>query len=438
MPPVRSGVAAVSADLVRGLRSTFDIDVFVDRAADALDARCRSAHDFVWLNRQAPYDLTVYQLGNSSAHDYEWPYLFRYPGLSVFHDLHLHHARAAALLRSKRVDDYRREFAASHPDASPDAAELAVAGFDSPLYYRWPMTRLVAARSRLCAVHSERLAARLRADAPAAAVETVRLGHGNPHVDPAARTATRERYGIADEAIVVGCFGGLSPEKRVPQALAAFAATRAYAPGARLLLAGAVPSYYDLQADIRRLGLVDAAIVTGYLDSDVELDAHIAACDIALNLRWPTAREISGPWLRCLAAGVPTIVTRLSHLTDVPALDPRTWQSSAGNDGAGPGAVCVAIDLLDEDHSLRLALRRLSRDADLRRTLGRAGRAWWDARHSPDAMLDDYRRAIAHAMALPVPEPSIPAHLLDSGTRTIDRLLAPFGLSNPLFRGVVH
>ena len=27
------------------------------------------------------------------------------------------------------------------------------------------------------------------------------------------------------------------------------------------------------------------------------------ACDVSLNLRWPTAREMSGPWLRALAAG---------------------------------------------------------------------------------------------------------------------------------------
>ena len=50
------------------------------------------------------------------THDYLWPYLFRYPGLTVLHDAHLHHARAA-LLRTRRADDYRAEFAANHPGA---------------------------------------------------------------------------------------------------------------------------------------------------------------------------------------------------------------------------------------------------------------------------------------------------------------------------------
>src|ERR1044072_7754874 len=105
IPPVRSGVAVYSAELVAALRSEHRIDVFVDEPVAAAPARrpepARSAHEFVWRQRQAPYDLTVYQLGNSSHHDYLWPYLFRYPGLTVLNDDHLHNARAAQLLRSR-------------------------------------------------------------------------------------------------------------------------------------------------------------------------------------------------------------------------------------------------------------------------------------------------------------------------------------------------
>src|SRR5262249_26306045 len=108
-----------------------------------------------WRRRLDPSDLTVYQFGNSSHHDYEWPYALRYPGLVVLHDTHLHHARAALLLRERRVDDYRAEFRWSAPDVSPDAAEIAIAGFDSALYYEWPFTRALIEASRLVAVHGE-------------------------------------------------------------------------------------------------------------------------------------------------------------------------------------------------------------------------------------------------------------------------------------------
>ena len=436
MPPVATGVAACSADLVSALSRTHQVDVFVDEPVAKVASGTRSAHEFIWRHRQHPYDLTVYQLGNSSHHDYQWAYLCRYPGLAVLHDVHLHHARAAALLRARRAADYRVELAWNHPDASPDLAELAIAGFDSHMYYDWPMTRLVASSSRVVAVHSEALAERLRQEVPSARVRTVALGHGTLLSDAEVRTASdraRSLYGIDPQAVVMGCFGGLSPDKRVPQILAAFSAIRPYVPTAHLLLAGDVPRHYDLRQDIERRDLKSSVTVTGYLESDAAFTDAIAACDIALNLRWPTAREISGPWLRCLAAGKATVITDLSHLSGVPTIDPRTWRPTT----AEPPCA-VAIDILDEDHSLRLALRRLSTDPTLRQTLGEAARAYWQEHHSIATMVDGYRHLIDDAIREPVVPgilPTLPAHLGDDGGRTLDRLLEPFGLPSPLPSG---
>ena len=58
------------------------------------------AHDFVWKQQRAPYDLIVYQLGNARWHDYMWAYLVAYPGLVVLHDIRVHHARARHLLET--------------------------------------------------------------------------------------------------------------------------------------------------------------------------------------------------------------------------------------------------------------------------------------------------------------------------------------------------
>jgi glycosyltransferase involved in cell wall biosynthesis len=434
MPPVRSGIAAYSADLVEQLQRDHTIDLFVDDPVVHLAAGLRSAHDFIWRHQQHPYDLTVFQMGNSSHHDYIWPYLFRYPGLIVLHDVHLHHARAAALLRARRADDYRAEFCASDPGADPDLAELAVAGFDTHLYYRWPMTRLAARAARLVAVHSDALAERLSQDAPGADVIVVRLGHGVALSDDrehASRARGRGRYGIAPDAPVFGCFGGLTPDKRLPQILDAFAATLPYAPSARLLLAGATAEHYDVGADVARRGLAAHTILTGYLDSDESLTDCIAASDVSLNLRWPTARELSGPWLRSLALGRATVILDLAHLATVPSLDPRTWRARL--DGSGPlSPVCVAVDVLDEDHSLKLALRRLAVDTALRDRLGRSARDYWQRFHAVSGMVDDYGRAIARAIAAPTPDAPLPAHLIDDGGHRLRAVMSQFGLDSPL------
>jgi glycosyltransferase involved in cell wall biosynthesis len=240
-------------------------------------------------------------------------------------------------------------------------------------------------------------------------------------------------------------FGGLTPEKRIPQILAAFRATLPYAPDARLVLAGATAAHAELNAT-DYADVADRVFVTGYV-ADAELTDHVAAIDVSLNLRWPTARETSGPWLRALAAGKPTVITDLVHLTDVASLDPRTWTVRAADDrrptsearkdnedrtsDLGPrtsDAVTVAIDILDEDHSLRLAMRRLAQDADLRARLGRAAREYWQREHSIEAMTEDYVRVLG---VLGVREVR-GVHGVHDGDEKLRALLEPFGIESPL------
>jgi len=430
-PPVRTGIAGRSAELVAALRARgHEIDEYPEPRA----------HDFPWRQRRRRYDLVVYQFGNSSHHDYEWAYALKWPGLVVLHDTHLHHARAALLLREKRIDDYRAEFRANHPDVNPDAAEVAIAGFDSALYYQWPMTRTLVAASRLIAVHGHG-ARREMIDSAVFAekIHSIRLGEGelvSAEREARARRDVRAKYGIDADAILFGCFGGLTPEKRIPQILAALAAMAPYAPSARLLLAGAGAAYYDPAADAAAYGVSDRVSFTGYLEDDDALTDHIAACDVSLHLRWPTARETSGPWLRALAAGKPTVITDLAHLTDVPSLDPRTWRVQEAPDArheAGGSAICVAIDILDEDHSLRLAMRRLAADADLRASLGRAAREYWTKEHSPDVMVADYERVMKMAASLAhgrIAEGASEGG--EGGASKLRDLLAPFGLKAPI------
>ena len=247
MPPSRTGVAPYSAEVVEALRADHLIDVYPEARA----------HDFLWTHLRQPYDLIVYQLGNSTLHEYIWPYLFRYPGLTVLHDGRLHHARAAALLRRERRDDYRTEFAASEQDVSPDAAELGIVGLDNYLYYNWPMRTLVVEASRVTAVHAPILAEELRTRHPGAIVESIRLSQGEVISDSRirdARARIRTLYGIPDDVVLFGVFGGLTPEKRVPQVLRALAATMLYSANVRLILAGAAPAHYDVEKDIRGAG----------------------------------------------------------------------------------------------------------------------------------------------------------------------------------------
>jgi glycosyltransferase involved in cell wall biosynthesis len=447
-PPQRSGIAGRSAELVPILAGRgHAIDVFLDDRDPVLapaisrvdnyapapgDVRPQGAHDFVWRQEQRQYDLCVYQIGNSRLHEFIWPYLFRWPGFVVLHDARLHHARGRALLLNDRFDDYRAEFAWNHPDAGPAAAEPGVRGFDGVYYYQWPMRRAVVESARLVASHSRGATDELRGEFPGRPIEYVTLGEGSMTFDlEAARRRIRAALGIPHNAVVFGVFGALTRDKRLPEILRSFAATRASATDLHLVLAGQPDRRLDLDTQIAWLGLGDAVHHLRPADDD-EFDAAIAAVDVSLNLRWPTALETSGPWLRSLALSRATVIVDLAHQQHVPVLDPRTWRRHAPCEDVSPEAdaeaVAVAIDILDEEHSLRLAMRRLATEAALREALGRRARRFWEREHAVERMATDYERLMAQALTLPIPVADLPSHLRPDPARLARQIARPFDL----------
>ena len=444
LPPVRSGVAQYSVELLPGLASTHDIDLFVDGHPDQFsspDARMSvySAHDFVWKHFRQRYDLIVYQLGNAPYHDYMWAYLARYPGLVVLHDGQLHHARALQLLQQTRYDDYRDEFRYNHPGAQPDLAELGIAGLLGSLTYPWPMRRVVVESARLVVVHNHWLASQLRAEHERASVTVIEMGVPPPVARADASEIIRTRHGIPADAVLFMAFGKVTPEKRISQAIHGLASIVESIPNLHLLLVGEAVDYYDPLGEASALGVTDHVTTVGFVPHE-ETGEYFAAADVCLCMRWPSTRETSGSWLRCLAAGRPTVITDLVHTVDIPALDPRSWTLQYAppipdDESAWPAPAepaCVSIDILDEDHSLRLAMRRLAADARLRVELGQGARTLWMERFTLDNMVSGYREAIEAACAAPLPDSarrsSLPGHFLTDGTEHAARLLRRMGL----------
>ena len=422
LPPARSGIAAYSADLVPRLAPSHAIDCFAEA----------NAGDFLWKARRQPYDLVVYQLGNAPCHDYMWGYLAAFPGLVVLHDARLHQARARSLLQQERFDDYRREFCYDHPEAPRDFVEYAVAGLGGPIYYCWPMLRSVVRTARLTAVHNPRVAGDLRETFPGAAIEAIHLGTASltmpAEAAAAARGRVRATLGVPEEAILFAAFGKITAEKRIGAILRAFDAIAGERAGVHLLLAGDTSDYPSLGSERSASAHARRIHVSGYI-ADEAIGDYLAACDACLCLRWPTALETSASWIQCLAASRPTVISDLAHLVDVPSVVSRQ-SSVARQSSAGSQAVAMAIDLVDEDASLRLAMGALADEPALRESLARAGHAYWSANHTLDVMTADYERLIAQAAARPAPiVTDLPPHFTEDHSGTARDILAPFGIS---------
>lgn len=411
MPPLRTGVAAYSVDALQHLDQKYDIDVYDERRA----------HDFVWKHTKAPYDLTVYQLGNSRAHAYQWAYLSRYPGLTVLHDAQLHQARALDLLQHDRDADYRAELRFSHPDAPDGIADLVAAGLGGSLYYLWPMLRLAVERSRAIAVHSEWLAGELRRQFPRASIDVIPMGV-RPVLEGRAAAASghaiRARHGIAADAIVFGTYGKVTAAKRIAPMLTALARVARQHPNVHLLVAGETGDELDVARLAEDAGVTDRVTLAGYVD-DAQLDDYLRAADACLCLRWPSSGETSASWLRCLAAGKPTMVTRLVQLEK------------------GIGSLfAIPVDILDEERSIELAMATLASDAHLRDMLGHHAHQYWRDHHTLEGMAGRYVDVMERAMGRRAPEsPADLPHLRADATELAKRLTAEMGVAVDFLSG---
>jgi glycosyltransferase involved in cell wall biosynthesis len=360
-----------------------------------------------------------------------WPYLFRYPGLVVLHDGALHHARAATLLARNRVDDYRAELAFNHPELPQEAAELAINAFDGPIYYNWRMLRAVVTSARGVGVHNARLADQLSVEFPGVPINYLAMGIPAAESSTADAAAVRARHGLPADAFVIGAFGGVTPEKRLLPLLEAAAVVRRYHPALRILLVGPEHAHFDVRAVALAVGVADLLTITGYVD-ERELPAYLGAVDVVSSLRFPSAGETSASWLRALAAGRPTVITDLAQLADVPTIDPRSRTVVHARPTIEPQMpVAVSIDIVDEVHSLVLALKALASDASLRRRLGASALEYWRAHHTIAHMIEHYERAIARGAAAPVPAVTLPAHLRSDGFEHARDLARSVGVTLP-------
>lgn len=158
--------------------------------------------------------------------------------------------------------------------------------------------------------------------------------------------------------------------------------------------------------------------------------------DVIAALDWPPTGDVPLTALAGMAAGKTVIVFETEETADWPALNPQTWQPrDVGTPGrTGPAQpIVVSIDPRDEEHSLKLAMRRLATDVALRQRLGAAARQWWMTHATVDHAVKAWQSIIAEALTLPPVAPAEQLHTPANGTTLARSILEQYGVTVDLF-----
>ena len=340
LPPARSGIADYSAALLDELKKLVDVEVFASKPL-AFNPK--------------NFDVTLYQVGNNVYHDFCYETALDHPGVVVVHEANLHHLIADITIKRGDWDAYLRAVEQEGSATDLAYAERVRKLEIGPDYEGVPMLRQLLSRSKAAIVHSGCVESELRGAGFSGAV--ARIPHG-AWIPQANRSEFRERLGLDETTPLIGIFGFLKPYKRIAESLRAFRRLVRVQPSAKMILVGDPHPELQLDALIRSLDLGLHVRVLGFRPIE-EFVGYLAACDIVLNLRYPTVGENSGTLMRALGLGKAVVVSEVGSFSELPE------------------TICLKapVDASEEDHLFEYLNLLVSRP-EVRKALGGRARQW--------------------------------------------------------------
>ena len=145
LPPARTGVADYAAALLAELRRHGRVEVAPERC-----------------------DVALYHLGNNGLHAEIYRRAIASPGVVVLHDAVLHHFFLGQLSEAAYIDEFVYNYGEWNRGLGRELWRARAGSASDDRYFRYPMLKRVAERSRAVVVHNPAAAAAVTEHAPAA------------------------------------------------------------------------------------------------------------------------------------------------------------------------------------------------------------------------------------------------------------------------------
>ncbi len=270
-------------------------------------------------------DVPIYNLGNHPTFFAKtWFLSQRMPGIVVLHDLKLHHFFEG--IYRERLHDEKQYLAFMEEYYGTPGVEAGTLYWRQQIFIdfmaeNFPMTAwgvrnalavLVHTRNTLDAIERETGSPAVLNALPYDAHPVPVSGGGTD-----AGSAQRTQYS-PDHPVRVAIFGYLNVNRRVLEFFHALAAMDERACFEVHLFGTLLQRYEDdVKRDVAALGLRDQVTFHGYVTEEA-LDAGLAGCDLAVNLRFPTMGEASASQLRIWSHALPSLVTQIDGYASMP------------------------------------------------------------------------------------------------------------------------
>lgn len=330
-------------------------------------------------NPSEPCDVELYHLGNNALHRQAYEKAIERPGLVVLHDAVLNHFFLSTQDQQHYVAEFVYNYGAWFEDFARRLWRERARAAEDFRYFEYPMLRRVVERAKGVIVHNPAAARAASAHGARCVTEIPHLSLPTPAVPVAVREHLRRQLAGSGRGVLFGVFGFLRETKRLVRVLEVFRRLESSLPEARLLVAGRFVSE-ELARACEPYFRMRNVIRVGFL-SERELSLYVAAIDVGINLRWPTAGETSGMTIRLMSSGKAVVVSD--------TLENARW----------PEDCVVRIPTgVEESDALEFVIRWLTRFPEDAQEIGRRAARYVTSVHGAEHCAEGYWDAIQVAV----------------------------------------
>jgi len=375
--PQPSGISDYCEELLLYLKEYFDICLFVDGFEPSNEILKNNFKIYDLMTQKSMlehFKYRLYNMGNNVLHYGIYKTLKEYPGITVLHDYNLFGFMTHTMYHKGNKSEFYNLIKYCNGEEGEKVVEEIEKNNMFPDCLDFPLNRMVLDLSNGVIVHSEWARDEIIKSGYLNSVRKISLASPLYKISKSEIESIKKELKLSEYEVIIGVFGNVIPNKRIDVVLSVFSKLIKTNESALLLISGHCEESYKktLMEKANDYRIFNNIIITGGVEFAL-LEKYMKACDICINLRWPTMGETSASLNRALGMGKPCIVSNVNQYKEYP--DSCCWK--------------VDVDIYEEELLLSYLIE-LCNNRSLRVSMGNSAYEYINKYCSFERVAKDY------------------------------------------------